>query len=157
VRNVTQDKINGLDFGTTYYFTTTAYNTAGFESAHSNEVVYTPWPPPRNEILVQAFQNMSFDDDASDTAYPRGWSAWWPESWVTPGRSRTDSDGESRTGARRLIHLARKILFIRFSAGTAFRLVNIEPKHGRASFLRMVIKTAAAMFGKRSQPVDWNA
>ena len=97
VGNVTQYRIRGLDFGITYYFTVTAYNTAGLESAHSNEVVYTPWPK-------RAFQNMSFDDDPLDTASPRGWSAWWPEWWVTPGRSRTSSAGGSRTGVRHLIH-----------------------------------------------------
>jgi hypothetical protein len=42
VGNVTTYNVNSLDTGITYYFAATAYNTSGYESGYSNEVVYTP-------------------------------------------------------------------------------------------------------------------
>jgi hypothetical protein len=41
VGNITSGTVTGLVNGTTYYFTTTAYNESGIESPFSNEVSYT--------------------------------------------------------------------------------------------------------------------
>lgn len=38
--------VNGLTLGTDYWFRLTAINQAGLESGYSNEVQYTPKPPP---------------------------------------------------------------------------------------------------------------
>src|SRR5215813_10282600 len=50
VGNVTTATISNLQAGVTYYFAVTAYNTAGVESAYSNEVSFTatatPGPAP---------------------------------------------------------------------------------------------------------------
>jgi chitodextrinase len=42
----TQYQVDGLTYGTTYWFVVTAINSDGLESAYSNEVAYTPMPPP---------------------------------------------------------------------------------------------------------------
>ena len=50
VGNVTQSPIDGLSYGTQYFFVATAYNQAGLESVYSNEVTYTPVPPVPDKI-----------------------------------------------------------------------------------------------------------
>jgi hypothetical protein len=42
----TQTPLWGLQGGVTYYFAVTAYTADGLESAHSDEVSYTPYAPP---------------------------------------------------------------------------------------------------------------
>jgi hypothetical protein len=42
VGNTTARSVDSLEAGATYYFVVTAYNSAGLESAPSNEVAYTP-------------------------------------------------------------------------------------------------------------------
>jgi len=37
--------LTGLQEGETYYFVVTAFNTSGYESGYSNEIMYTPIPP----------------------------------------------------------------------------------------------------------------
>ena len=41
INNTVQATVNGLADGTTYYFVATAYDTDGFESDYSQEVVWT--------------------------------------------------------------------------------------------------------------------
>jgi chitodextrinase len=38
----TQYQVDGLDYGTEYFFTVTAVNSNGMESNYSNEIQYTP-------------------------------------------------------------------------------------------------------------------
>jgi hypothetical protein len=45
VGNTTTRMVDSLEAGATYYFVVTAYNSAGLESAPSNEVAYTPPSP----------------------------------------------------------------------------------------------------------------
>ena len=40
----TEYLVEGLSYGTEYFFVATAINFEGLESGYSNEVVYTPWP-----------------------------------------------------------------------------------------------------------------
>ena len=41
-----QFQVDGLDYGTDYFFCVTTINLAGLESEYSNEVQYTPTPAP---------------------------------------------------------------------------------------------------------------
>ena len=41
-----QFQVDGLDYGTDYFFCVTAINLAGLESEYSNELQYTPTPAP---------------------------------------------------------------------------------------------------------------
>ena len=42
----TEYLVEGLSYGTKYFFVATAINFEGLESGYLNEVVYTPWPVP---------------------------------------------------------------------------------------------------------------
>jgi hypothetical protein len=87
VGNVTQHQVDGLDYGTTYFFTATAYNQAGLESGHSNEVTYTPTPPVEDRIRYRprsgwnGRMNGGYFEAAQSHAglwVFLGWSRWWP-------------------------------------------------------------------------------
>ena len=92
-------KVDGLDLGTQYFFVVTAVDGQGFESGYSNEVAYTPMPPP-TPIPIQVFvSNPSFDDQSFDTQTPSGWLEWGATS-----DSYTETIGGSHSGARHLTH-----------------------------------------------------
>jgi hypothetical protein len=95
-RPTTQQKVDGLDIGTQYFFVATAFANE-LESGYSNEVTYTPTLPP--PIIQVPVVNPSFDDDKSDTQNPSGW-----QEWKIAGASYTETWGGSHSGARHLTH-----------------------------------------------------
>ena len=52
VGKTTTATVPNLNDGTTYYFTVTAYDTAGFESQPSNQVTHTTAPDVRTNVLT---------------------------------------------------------------------------------------------------------
>jgi hypothetical protein len=86
VGNVTQYQVDGLDYGTRYFFVATSYNPAG-ESAYSNEVTCTPIPPVEDQIKYWPRLNCNgrLNGGRFEAAPTKdgpwtiiGWSKWWP-------------------------------------------------------------------------------
>jgi hypothetical protein len=57
VAYVTNADLHGLTRGTTYYFAVTSYDTNGVESDFSNEISYTPPPPPVSLAFITCSTN----------------------------------------------------------------------------------------------------
>ena len=67
INAVVQAPVNGLEDGTTYYFAATAYDSDGFESDYSQEVVWAspvdepvtpPSPPVANDLFLSIFEDI---------------------------------------------------------------------------------------------------
>ncbi len=72
INDVVQTTVSGLEDGTTYYFAATAYDTDGFESDYSQEVVWTsPSPPVAHDVVFSAFED-SIAKDQLDGQSPDG-------------------------------------------------------------------------------------
>ena len=111
VDGVVQATVTGLADGTTYYFAATAYDADGFESAYSQEVVWTspvedpvtPPPPPVEEPAPPVANDMSvyLDEDNTVTGVFDGQSQdGLPLSYhlVTTGSIGTASITDSTAG-----------------------------------------------------------
>jgi Fibronectin type III domain/Bacterial TSP3 repeat len=83
VGNVTSQQITGLQAGVTYYFRVRAVNTAGQQSAPSNQVSYTPagLPPPPPAPA----------DDTDGDGLPN----WWETQFGTNPASASGANGAS--------------------------------------------------------------
>ena len=86
VGNVTQSPIDGLSYGTQYFFVVTAYCPTG-ESGYSNEVTYTPIAPVEDKIRY--WPRLGFNGRMNGGRFQAaqskdgpwtilGSSKWWP-------------------------------------------------------------------------------
>ena len=67
---MTTKTVSNLNDGTTYFFTVTAYNTAGIESAPSNQVSYTTNAPPSGGRVLTVMSGSGDGNYATGTKVP---------------------------------------------------------------------------------------
>jgi hypothetical protein len=98
----TQCQVDGLDYGTRYYFAATAFAN-GLETVYSNEVSYVATPTPTPALtpipITVSVDNPSFEQSSADGQVVTGWLEWGQTS-----ASYTESCGGSHSGAKHLTH-----------------------------------------------------